>query len=50
VQVGSTLVYELPHPLPEALNRFRERVDAALGEGYYAWFDPSALHVTVRGL
>jgi len=49
-RVGCTLVFELPQPLPDVLNSFRASVDQALGKGFYEWFDPSSLHVTVRGL
>jgi hypothetical protein len=48
---GATLVAPLSARDVEALSlqKFRDAVDEAL-PGAYAWFDDSALHVTVRGL
>lgn len=37
------------HPLLEAINRFRRRVDKQL-PGMYVWFTDASLHITLRAL
>ena len=49
--VESTLVYDLKPsaPLIDIIDNFRSAVDEAIPD-FYAWFDPTSWHMTVRAL
>ncbi|MBL7977895.1 MAG: hypothetical protein JNN12_06105 [Bacteroidetes Order II. Incertae sedis bacterium] len=47
--VEATLIWDLPEEQPGFIKAFMNEVEDAL-PGYYVWFSPNGLHVTIRAL